>query len=211
MNYVIAIVHFVKELQPAQTFLTEVLDFSLREQGKDFCLMENGALNIRLVQELEDAVHPLQLDVSSQDLDASVRLYVQHGFSLEKDIRWVHPHRQEICLQGTDHIHLTVFRDYDEDELGILPELVTSLDWHSDALELTKRLIKTVPIAFRHNARYRIIEMAEADAIVAGLIEVDQAIAVHAVIKVTPDFQHDGLKDEIIENGLDPRDYFSDD
>lgn len=211
MNYVIAVIHFVSELQQAQTIFSEVLDFSLREQGEDFSLMENGALSIRLIQDLEQAGHPLQFDVSSQDLNASADLYARHGFCQLKDARWVHPFRQEICLQGPDYINLTVFRDYDEDELGILPELETSLDWHHDARELTKLLIRTVPIAFRHNARRKIIESAEADAIVAGLIEVDQATAVHAVIKVTPDFQHDGLRDEMIKNGLEPQEYFSDD
>ena len=211
MNYVIAVSHKVDELQQAQTLLIDALEFSLREQGEDFALLENGALNIRLIQQPKNAGHPLHLDVASKDLDAAVNFYAQHGFRQSEDVRWVHPFRQEIYLQGPDNIQLTVFREYNEDELGILPELETSLDWHDDALELTKRLIKSVPLSFRDNARHKIIAMAEADAIVAGLVEVDQDHAVRAIIKVTPDFQHQGLKDAMTKNGLEPKEFFADD
>lgn len=211
MNYVIAVRHRVDDLHHAQILLTDVLEFSLREQGEDFALMENGALNVRLIHNPKNTGHPLCLDVASNDLDAAVRFYARHGFNPPEDAHWVHPFRQEIYLHGPDNIHLTVFREYDEDELGILPELKTSLDWNDDALELTKRLIKSVPLTFRDNARQKIIAMAEADAIVAGRVEVDQALAVRAIIKVTPDFQHDGLKDAMIKNGLEPNDFFPDD
>ena len=113
-------------------------------------------------------------------------------------------------MQSSVAVCLVISRDYNEDELGIMPPLQTALEWHEDALLLAQQLIKTIPVGFRDNARHKIIELAEADAIVAGQIEVDQQLAIRAIIKITPDFQHDALKDEIINNGLIVKDYFPD-
>ena len=212
MNYYVsAVIHFVEDLQPTQNILTDVLEFTITEEGKGFAHLENGALCIRLIQNTDKAGQYLYLNVNSSDIDASIKLYQQHGFRQTGATHWAHSAREEAVMQlATASIYLIVAREYDEDELGIMPELKTSLLWHKEALLITQLLVKTIPINFRDIARTKIIAMAEADTIVSGQIEVDQPLAIQAIIKVTPDFQHDALKDEIIKNNLVIKDYFPD-
>ena len=211
MNYVMAVTHRVTQLQPVQQLLTQVLDFSVTTQGENFVLLENGALNIRLLQDVNNAADCLNLEVASDDLESSLIFFTQQGFSLSGQRYWIDSYREEVAMQGSDNIHLIVYRQYNEDELGIVPELETSLTWHDNARNLTQNLLKTVPVSFRDSARQKIIETAEANAIVNGAVEVDQDIAVRAVIQVTPDFQHERLKSEIIKNGLLLEHYFPED
>lgn len=206
MNYAISVVHKVKDLHSTQKFMTEVLEFTPGEQGDDFILMQNGALNIRLLLDENNSEQRLQLDVSCSDLDAAIHFYCGHGFEQLHEAIWLHTYRKQTVLENKT-MQLTLFREYNEDELDIIPPLEVSLQWHEDALQLTQVLIKTIPVTFRDTARKKIVAAAEAAAVIEGLLEVDQKIAILAVIKATPSFQHEALHDELIKNGLDAKDY----
>ncbi len=210
MNYASTFILYVEDLPALQTILIDALEFTMTAQGKGFSVLENGALRIRLVHNSDKAGQILNLEISSTDIDAAIPFYQQYGFMQTGEQHWVGCAREEVTMQAEIPICLVISRDYNEDELGIMPELQTSLEWHKDALLITQRLVKTIPINFRDIARSKIISMAEADTIVAGQIEVDQQLAIDAIIKATPNFQHDALKDEIIKNGLCIKDYFPD-
>ena len=208
MNYAIAVIHQVDDLNKAQAFLSQALDFHLHEQGDGWAVMENGALSIRLISGAGQASNSLHLDINSNNLNSSLDFFSKQGFSHLGESHWVSQWREEIYLNGPYQIRLTLFREYNEDELEILPDLPTSINWHKDALELTRKLLKSVPITFRDSARVKVTECAEADAIVDGRIEVDLEIAVLSLVKVTPDFQHESLKQEMDNNGLNSSQFF---
>jgi len=210
MNYASTFILYAEDLQALQTILIDALEFTMTAQGKGFSVLENGALRIRLVHNSDKAGQLLNLEISSTDIEVAIKFYQQYGFIQTGDLHWVHCAREEVTMQAELPICLVISRDYNEDELGIMPELQTSLEWHKDALLITQRLVKTIPINFRDIARGKIISMAEADTIVVGQIEVNQQRAIDAIIKVTPNFQHEALKDEIIKNGLLVNDYFPD-
>jgi len=210
MNYARAFIFYVKDLQEIQSVLVNALEFTVTERNEISCRLENGALCIRLLKSAENTRQILTLDISSSDIAASIAYYQQYGFTQLGGTQWLSATREEVTMQSSVPVCLVIARDYNEDELGVMPPLQTSLEWHDDALLLAQRLIKTIPVGFRDNARHKIIELAEADTIVAGQIEVDQQLAIRAIIKVTPDFQHDALKDEIVNNGLAVKDFFSD-
>ena len=210
MNYASAFILYVEDLPGVQTILLDALEFTITSQGKGFSMLENGALRLRLVHSSDKSGQILNLEVNSSDIEASIKFYQQYGFIQTGDSQWLHSAREEVTMQAEIPVCLILSREYNEDELGIMPELQTSLEWHKNALLITQLLIKTIPITFRDIARGKIIAMAEADTIVTGQIEVDQSHAIQAIIKVTPNFQHDALKDEIIKNNLTVKDYFPD-
>ncbi len=210
MNYAIAIIHKVIDLQLVKNFMSDQLEFIASEESDNFVVMENGALNIRLILDVNNTQQRLHLDVSSDDLNLTIETYLAEGFVQIGEVIWLNTYRKQVDLQNK-YFQFTIFQEYNEDELGIIPPLNVSLDWHDNALSLTQFLVKTVPVTFREIARKKIIACAEADAVVAGLFEVDQTIAIQAVIKSTPTFQHTALRDELIKHNLNPKDYFLED
>jgi hypothetical protein len=207
-QHVLSVIHRVNHLASAQNLLTQVLDFNPTEDGNNFVLLSNGALNLRLILDLNNELSPLYLDVSSTDLAVSTQFYCQQGFSLLKEKYWLHPLRQEIQLKGNHHLYLTLYHDFNEDELNILPDLPITLTWHPDAIQIIQTLLTSVPLAFRDQARLRIVDRTETEAVTYGLIDVDQALAIKMMIRSTPDFQLEHLKDKMLEHDLVIEDYF---
>ncbi len=210
MNYAIAIIHKVTDLPTIKNFMNDSLEFTPSETGDNFVVMQNGALNIRLIADENNTSQRLHLDFSSDDLENTIASFLTKGFAQLGQIHWLNTYRKQVDVQNK-YFKLTIFQEYNEDELGIMLPLEVSLDWHDNALTLTQYLVKVVPVSFRDVARKKIIACAEADTVVAGLFEVNQTIAIQAVIKSTPLFQHTALRDELTKHGLHPNDHFLED
>lgn len=211
MEYVTAVVHAAENIGLAQRLLVEALDFTVQKETSGRIELANGALTILLLQQQGSSSDVLRLAFKTDDLQVSMQSLIKEGFSVEVDPQWVNEWRQEVTLLGPENIRLDLFREYDEDELGVYPDLPKALDWAEDAEETAKQLLTSVPIAFRASARSKITQMAEADTIVEGDTVVYLGVACRAIVKVTPHFQHDALKATMITNGLNPDAYFAED
>lgn len=208
MEYVTAVVHAVEDIDLARRLLVETLDFTLQKETSGRIELSNGALTVYLLEQTDSSSDTLRLAFKTDDLQASIQSLNKKGFTADREPQWVSDWCQAVMLHGPENIRLDLFREYDEDELGVFPDLPKALDWAEDAEQTTKQLLTSVPVAFRVSARSKITQMAEADTIVEGDTVVSFDVACRAIVKVTPDFQHDALKAAMITNRIDPGSYF---
>jgi hypothetical protein len=112
--------------------------------------------------------------------------------------------RREARLHVADWLELVVSRTYDEDELGVVPALPSSLPWRHDAEAMMKAALLCVPVAFRSDARVKATRLAEELAVVERMpLEVDMSLAARALLEVTPPFQHDRLQSVLRAHGAE--------
>ncbi len=211
MNFTTAVIHRVDDLFTAASFLTDVMGFNQQSITADGTLVENGALAIRLVQ-IDDAQHSvglLHLEMQTNDINqAASELLDRPDIQLIQQLIEISQQRTETHLQGPHGIIIILAQEFNEDDLGIIPPLPTSLDWQQDAEDCVKQILLQVPIGFRQGARTRITERAEMLVAEYGLISVDVDRAVLALAQVTPIFQHKGIETALKERGIDPGDLF---
>lgn len=211
MNFIVAVIHAVERLEQAVSFFHNVLEF--QENGRDdgWVQMENGALTVRLVP----ATHrypqgELALEMETQDLPGAASLLLQQaGVSRLTGETRVSPERAEMRLRAPHGIQLTLVRHFDEDELGILPDLPSSLTWTTEADTCIKHILRFVPIIFRGLARRRVTEYAERLTVSAGKHTVDRHTALRSLVRATPAFQHERLRAELARAGIDPEPLFA--
>lgn len=210
MRFVTAILHAVENLEAAGAFLCTVLGFShSQNQGNRGLLLENGSVTLRLIDDADVVAKALNLELYSQQLDDDVQaLLAVPEVNLISEKAQINPYRQEIRLQAPHGIIITVFQEFDEDDLGILLPLPISLDWEQLAMDCVQQLLTYIPIDFRSLARTLITERAEVLAAEQGEITVDLNVAVQALAETTPHFQHPTLVAALRECGIDPAQHF---
>ncbi|MFO1349295.1 MAG: DUF2621 family protein [Gammaproteobacteria bacterium] len=210
MNFVTAVVHAVADLEGAAAFFMEALDFREQSRGLNAIVVENGALAIRLVAAGENRAGELELEMTTADLDGAAAQWLQRQeVSQISAPAWVNPERMEMRLRAPHGVVLRLAREFDEDELGVLRDLPTSLDWMEEAESCVKRILRFVPVGFRDNARRRVTERAEHLAIKAGEVTVDKTTALRGLVLATPDFQIEGLRQSLRAEGVDPEPLFA--
>jgi catechol 2,3-dioxygenase-like lactoylglutathione lyase family enzyme len=212
MSFAFAVIHAVDDVEQAAAFFRDVLDFREHSRGSDWAQVENGALTVRLVAAHRFARAPsdLELDLATPDVPAaSAALLERKGLEPLMAPTWVSAERMEARLRAPHRVVLTLSRTFDEDALGILPELPTRLVWTEDAVAYTQRLLRLVPVSFREQSRRRVIECAETLAITAGGVTVDRDTALRALVMSTPAFQHEGLRAALRGEGIDPEPLFA--
>jgi len=206
--------HTVPSLEEATDFLKDVLQFTVRHQDQRSVLLDNGTLQLRLLS--SEAPHApdsqrLRLEISTKRLKKSAtHLLARHDVKLLKEESHINMWRSELHLQTDYGIDLILFRKFNEDELGVLPELPISLDWPEDVQEPLKHILCCVPLAFRDKARKEITERAEYLTAEQGNITVAKEQAMLACAQATPLFQHHSLQEKMREVGIDPTPYFKD-
>ncbi len=211
MRFVTAIIHRVTQLTTASDFFCNGLGFYTKTQSSTstWQVLENGSVTIRLTTESNIPVGILHLEVYCQDLAqqtaalldfADTQLIIPAFLST--------PSRLETHIQAPHNILIILVKEFNEDELGILPELPTCLEWETQAVTCIQQLLRMTPLAFRDLARQRITEHAELLAAERGEISVDLSCAVQALAQVTPVFQHPTLVAQLQERHIDPGDYF---
>lgn len=212
MSFAFAVIHAVDDVEQAIAFFRDVLAFQERDRGSDWAQVENGALTVRLVaaNRFARAPNDLELDLATPNIPAAIAaLLEQEGLELLMTATWVSPERMEARLRTPYRVVLTLSRTFDEDALGILPDLPTSLVWTEDAVASTQRLLRLVPVSFREQSRRRVTECAETLAIAAGGVTVDRDTALRALVMSTPAFQREGLRAALREEGIDPDPLFA--
>lgn len=211
MDFTTAVIHRVDDLSNAVCFFSEVLGFNQQNPTDDGELVENGALAIRLVQTSaqQAATESLNLEMQTGDIaETTTKLLASSKVLLLEEHIQISQYRVETRLQAPYGIVITLAQEFNEDDLGILLPLPTSLDWQQDAEDCIKQMLLQVPVGFRKAARIRITERAEMLIAEQGLITVDIDCAVKALAQVTPIFQHQGLEIALKERGIDPENLF---
>ena len=214
MDFTTAVIHHVNDLSGAESFLSDALGFNQQTPTDNGVLVENGALAIRLVQtaEAKAVTASLNLEIQTSDIaKTTAKLRGIPSVQVIDERVQISQQRVETRLQGSHGIVITLAQEFNEDDLGILPPLPTSLDWQKNAEDCIKQVLPQVPIGFRQAARVRITERAEMLAAEEGLITVNIAQAVKSLAQVTPLFQHQVLEIELKNQGSDPGDLFQQD
>lgn len=210
MRFITSVIHKVTDIKAASSFFT-LLGFEVKQKTSDWVILENGAVSLRLIASdgIEDIDNNLNLELTTKILDEDTNELLSYpGVSLIEKHICHSPERIENRIQCPHNLIISLIREFDEDELGIIPPLPTSLYWETEAEECVKQLLRIVPLSFRQNARIRITEKAEMVTASKGTITVTINDAVQALAEATPHFQHRALKEALIERGIDPLNYF---
>ena len=203
MRFVTAILHPVENLDRASDFFCTALGFSVQNQCAYGALLENGAVTIRLVAETTSPQVPLHLELYSKNLtDDTQALLKFPEILLLTENSQKNSYRIESCLQAPHGVMLTLYQEFNEDEVNLVPDLPICLDWENQAVACLQALLKYVPIEFRQLARTRVTERAEVLAAEHGEITVTLEIAVQALAESTPHFQHPTLVAALHERGI---------
>lgn len=212
MRFVTALIHSVENIEAARDFFCTVLGFTQSQnQGNRGLLLENGSVTIRLVNDIEVVAKSLTLELYSRQLDDDTQaLLAVPQLSLIREKVHINPYRLETHLQAPHSVVITLFQEFNEDDLGILLPLPISLDWQPQALDCIQQLLTYVPIDFRQLARTLITERAEVLTAEQGEITVKLNTAVQALAETTPHFQHPALVAALRERNIDPAQHFKD-
>lgn len=205
LTYPLALRYHTRDLARAEAFLSGILDIPVRERGRGYLRLDNGSICLWLVEDANPVAQaPLSLVLAAADVkEAMLELLTRRGVVLRREPTWTAPDRFEAELRFEDWLHLVVGRTYNEDELGVVPELATELEWAPLACELLKLLLRRVPISFRQTARTKSVARSESIAIERGEVVVQKADAIRAIVEVTPRFQHQLLRDALIAHSED--------
>lgn len=203
---VIAVVHRVDMPGDAAAFLESVLGMTRTEEGDADNRVTSGALEVRLLPPDPDrAPSLLELELSANDaLECRDRLLAQPGTRLRTDAQRTRPDRIELQVEAPFDLLVRVVQHLDEDQLGVLPPLPTSLEWTPDAARLVQETLRTVPLAFRDQARRRMTQRSEYLAARDGRVVVEQDDAVRGMLDATPDFQQPSLRATLAAAGVPP-------
>lgn len=196
----ISISHAVEDLDAARAFMVEALGFVLAESRDDWALFDNGSLAIRLLKATGRPSAPFRLELTTRDVgDTADELERRAEVRSRTEERWPSAERCEVSIEVQDWLELVIFRAYDEDELDIVPELPTTLQWSAGADDILRQLLRRLPLPFRDRARTRSVEGAERLASRRGESAVEVATAIKALAEVTPQFQHAALREALVE------------
>ncbi|MFA5983085.1 MAG: hypothetical protein WC782_03630 [Methylococcaceae bacterium] len=210
MNFVISVIHYVEDPAAAADYLCNALGFQKKVKLSPR-VVENGAISIRLelVPSLAAYKNELNLAMQTQNLAQAVtELATFFKAELSSPACAVSIDRKEAQLICPHHIRLTLVEELNEDQIGILPDLPTSLIWDTRAEACIKETLRQVPVSFRELARQRVTERAEMLAAEQALLTVNLEFAVQALADVTPNFQHAQLVAALLGQGVEPGGYF---
>ena len=201
-----ALRHPVEAMDRALAFFEEILEMPILGRGPGWALVDNGAIAIRLEPlRPEESPRELEIELRAKDFEGARALLLEHPeISALGEIEWPRPDRKEQRLQGPFGVRLRLAREYDEDELGVIPDLPTSLEWEPEAVRLVQALLRRIPVDFRESARVRGTRRAEELAIRDGEVLVDPHLGVRAMAQITPAIRVPLVQEALRELDLDP-------
>lgn len=203
MLFPLAVVHHTTDPSAAGQLLARSLEFEILSTAPAV-VVSSGSLEMRILPvDREYPASTTRIEVRSADVRAGIdRMTSAVPATIVGPIRRPTPER-ELCDIVLPHGFVVVLtRLYDEDELGVVPDLPTNLEWDGEALDHVRHVLRIVPIAFRDTARIRVTQYAEATAVRCGEAEVLVEHAVRALLDTTPAFQHDALRTALAERGV---------
>ena len=207
--FALATIHAVEAPAEAAEFFENVLSFEVGQWGNHY-VAKNGAMEVRLVKSsIQLPASELRIDVRCRTLDGATAELCRHGAISRVGVdRRVSEFREERELRGPFGLLIVLSRHYDEDELGLLPELPADLDWQEDADGHLRHILREIPLAFRDQARLRITREAEARTLARGQVQVQVPDAMEALVACTPTFQHAHLRNVIAARGIEAGRWF---
>ncbi len=119
-HYVLSVIHPVERVADAVGFLVETLGFTAKEVAETHAVVENGALQVRLVAAKDRqsfANWPLELEVVTKDIPTTCRQLTRQDTVWELTAELpVAPNRIEKRLGTAQGIVLVLTRDLGEDD-----------------------------------------------------------------------------------------------
>lgn len=206
--FVLSIRHYVSSLDGLKTLFISHLGFNLVTSDASTIVVENGSMSLTLVLTTKANHSTLNLEIACSALKESLLDLSKKGYQQLSAINWASQNRQEAQLQTIENICLCLYQEYSEDELDIYPTLPSKMSWDKEATLSMQKLLRSVPIAFRDNARLKSTEQAECNAITYGRLKVNLDDVIKALITVMPDFGHDKLKSAMQDNNIPISDWF---
>ncbi len=206
MHYAHSIIHPVSAPAEAAQFFVNALSFVEKHATQDTHVVDNGALQLRLVQSGSGPSHanwPLEIEIITEDFDASTQALVGQGdvWELTREVSTASD-RIEKRLGTIYGAVLVLTRQLTEDDLGTLPQLPATMPWTPNADGLVRRAVRRVPLVFRGSARKRITGRAEGLALAEDDDQVALPHAVRGLIDSTPGFQRSALIEFLTDEGV---------
>ncbi|MBK03439.1 MAG: hypothetical protein CL920_19485 [Deltaproteobacteria bacterium] len=207
--HILSIYHYVEHLAETKTFLLDTLGFEQVHSTQTTTSVENGSIRVCLAQADEtNAATQIFLEQPTKHIERDVLQYQKtEGFEQVQALHHVSQERAEAHFHTPYGITLILTRNFNEDELGIIPELNMNLCWSPQAESFMRSSLRLVPVVFRDVARTRCTEKAELMSVEHGDVEVDMDTAVRAFIREAPFFMHGVLREELEKTGLDMSPY----
>jgi len=201
MEFVSAINHSHDDMRGVSDFLCEHFEFTMIYHDSSSITVNNGLLSIRFMH--NDNIKPsVNLDLESTDIAAGSERLITLGLNPLTEIIDSDMFRKEQQFEGPYGLHINLHQVLTEDDLGIHPELNKTLDWEPKAEEMAKSILTHVTIHFRNPARKKMVQQAEAFALIEGNLHVTKDDMISAFLYTTPYFKQDDLQKILIDNGI---------
>ncbi len=204
MQFAIATYLNIRNPETAASFLEDALDFKIAYKAGYGWWAENGAVTIILQESTTDNA-TIEVQCTHIEKDSACLLQrpdVQALTDIQQNQNRVE--QQLICDCG---ILLRLSKVLNEDEMGELLPLPSSLPWDNKTDEITRRILRIAPLSFREKARERVTQRAEYIAVESGSLMVQEAHAMQAFVDITLDFQHQTLFDAMQQESIDASTY----
>jgi len=204
-----AIATYLSTPNPETTahFLKDALHFQVEYRSGYGWWVENGSVTMILQKGNADYAI-LEVECTHIEND-SKQLLQRSDIQALTDIQQQH-NRIEQQLRCDCGILLRLAKVLNEDDMGELLPLPTSLAWDTQTDLSTRRILRVVPLSFRENVRHQITERAEYIAVEQGELCVQESHAMQAFVEVTLDFQYQALFDGMLKEGIDAAYYMKD-
>lgn len=207
MQFAVASYLSVPQPETAAHFLKDALKFHIEYRPGYGWWAENGAVNLILQEgKCEHAILEIQCSNIEQD---SAQLLARPDIHALTDIQQ-QENRIEQTLATDCGITLKLSKILNEDDMGELVPLPSTLPWDEQTDLHTRRILRIVPLSFREKARQQVTQRAEYLAVEAGQLHVQQDHAMQAFVDITLDFQYQALFDAMQKEGIDASAYMQD-
>ena len=188
-------------------FLKDALNFYIEYRSGYGWWVENGAITIILQ---EGSANNPSIEVQCTHIETDSELLLQRPDIQAATPIEQHHSRIEQQLLCDCGITLRLSKVLNEDEMGELISLPSSLPWDSKTDACTRRILRIAPLSFREKARERVTQRAEYIAVEAGSLMVQEAHAMQAFVEITLDFQYQALFDAMQQEGIHATTYMQD-
>jgi hypothetical protein len=204
-QHVVSVRHETEKPLDVASFLEKTLGFVLQSLQGNQVTVTNGALTLHLSPAPSTPQRRLTLEVACDDLGVTLQRLEEHRAVLDRDDeQWIDDQRIEMWVRSLHGLDLILVQELTEDDLDILPPLPSRLPWTPPSDRLIRRILRRVPLPFRPGARRRATARAEFLTVSNGSLTVDLRYAVQGLLEATPSFQHETLRQALLEEGVDP-------
>ncbi|MDQ6954634.1 MAG: hypothetical protein Q9M20_04245 [Mariprofundaceae bacterium] len=204
MQFAIATHIRLAKPETAAHFLKDALGFDIEFRQGYGWWAENGSITLILQEGLDNI--PM-IEVQCTDIENDSAALLQRPDIQALSERNQQGNRIEHRLISDCGITLLLSKVLNEDDMGELLKLPTTLAWDEQTALQTRRILRIAPLSFRKSARQRVTERAEYLAIEAGDLCVQHAHAMQSFLDITLNFQYEALFDAMREEGIDPAPY----